>query len=152
MRAITLAESETGYFEPGKVAATGVSKNGATPSMAILHDDRLTAVFGQVSPIWESPLRLFDRTAWDALEAQWGPVTHRFLGGHFGPNFHREALRAGQSWEELEQFAEDYSDQVFVSLNLEKLEARGAEMMFAPGTHDFVAFDMAWGGKHYPSI
>ncbi|MEO0447207.1 MAG: hypothetical protein AAF191_14130, partial [Verrucomicrobiota bacterium] len=39
-----------------------------------------------------------------------------------------------------------------VSLNLEKLEARGAEMMFAPGTHDFVAFDMAWGGKHYPSI
>ena len=25
-------------------------------------------------------------------------------------------------------------------------------MLFHPGTHDFVAFDMAWGGKHHPTI
>tara|TARA_B110000495_G_C23018945_1_gene604083 strand:- start:1909 stop:2445 length:537 start_codon:yes stop_codon:yes gene_type:complete len=25
-------------------------------------------------------------------------------------------------------------------------------MLFHPGTHDMVAFDMAWGGKHHPSI
>ena len=25
-------------------------------------------------------------------------------------------------------------------------------MLFHPGTHDFVAFDMFWGGKHHPTI
>ena len=36
MRAITTAYAETDHFEKGKVAASGGSKNGASPSMAIL--------------------------------------------------------------------------------------------------------------------
>ena len=37
--------------------------------MAILHDQRMTAVHASVSPIWDSPLRLCDRAAWDKLES-----------------------------------------------------------------------------------
>ncbi|NQT88319.1 hypothetical protein HQ560_16250, partial [bacterium] len=56
------------------------------------------------------------------------------------------------SWEEIEQLANRMADHVFVSRNLEKLKARGVDMLFHPGTHDFVAFDVAWCGKTYPQI
>jgi len=151
MRAITTAYSETEHFENGKVAATGGSKNGASPSMAILHDDRITAVHATVSPIWDSPLRLCDRAAWDALEAQPGR-RGGFSGGHFGPNFNRAVLAAGHSWEDLQRFTRDISDGVFISRNLEALRARRVDMLFHPGTHDMVAYDLAWGGAHHPDI
>jgi hypothetical protein len=151
MRAITAAYAETDHFEAGKVAASGGSKNGASPSMAILHDGRMTAVHATVSPIWDSPLRLCDRAAWDELESQPGR-RGGFSGGHFGPNFNRAVLAAGHTWSDLQKFTRDISDDVFVSRNLEQLRRRGVEMLFQPGTHDMVAFDMAWGGAHHPDI
>lgn len=151
MRAITTAYAETDHFEEGKVAATGGSKNGASPSMAILHDERMTAVHATVSPIWDSPLRLCDRAAWDELEAQPGR-RGGFSGGHFGPNFNKAALAAGHSWKDLQEFTRNISDDVFISRNLDQLRRRGVEMLFHPGTHDMVAFDMAWGGAHHPDI
>ena len=69
MRAITTAYAEKDHFEKGKVAASGGSKNGASPSMAIIHDDRMTAVHATVSPIWDSPLRLNEDQAWKELRA-----------------------------------------------------------------------------------
>jgi len=152
MRAITTAYAERDHFEVGKVAMSGGSKNGATPSMAIIHDERMTAVFAGLSPIWDSPLRLCDRKAWDKLEAVAGPLRHRFLGGHFGPIFNREVLAAGHSWEDLRAFAVSVSGGVFVSRNIDALRARGVDLLFHPGTHDFVAFDIAWGGRHHPTI
>ncbi len=152
MRAVTAAYAEEDYFQHGKVAMSGGSKNGATPSMAIIHDERMTAVFASVSPIWDSPLRMCDRKAWDELEAFAGEMRHRFLGGHFGPIFNRDALAAGRTWKELQAFAERVSDGVFVSRNLEALRSRKVDMLFHPGTHDFVAFDLAWGGARHPTI
>jgi hypothetical protein len=152
MRAITNAYAETDHFEVGKVAMSGGSKNGATPSMAILHDERMTAVHASVSPIWDSPLRLCDRKAWDELEAVTGPLRHPFLGGHYGPNYNRDALAAGHTWEELQKLARDISDGVFITRNIEALRARDVDLLFHPGTHDFVAYDLAWGGKHHPAI
>ena len=67
VRATTAAYAEKDHFEPGKVALSGSSKNGASPSVAIIHDKRMTAVHAGVSPIWDSPLRLCDRKAWDEL-------------------------------------------------------------------------------------
>lgn len=152
MRAITVAHSERDHFEIGKVAMSGGSKNGATPSLAIIHDLRMTAVHASVSPIWDSPLRLCDREAWDRLESKYGPFKHPFLGGHYGPIFNRQVLAAGHSWADLREFAENTSGDVFISRNLKKLRERGVDMLFHPGTHDFVAFDMAWGGKHHRDI
>lgn len=152
MRVVTAAYAAGDHFEVGKVAMSGGSKNGATPSMAILHDDRMTAVHASVSPIWDSPLRLCDRKAWDELKAVTGPLNHAFLGGHYGPNFNRAALASGHRWEDLQDLAAALSGSVFVSRNLEALRARKVDLLFHPGTHDFVAFDLAWGGQHHPSI
>ena len=151
MRAITMAYAETDHFQKGKVSATGGSKNGASPSMAILHDERMTAVHATVSPIWDSPLRLFDRAAWDELESQPGRRAG-FSGGHFGPSFHRAALAAGHTWQDLQEFTRSISDDVFISRNLKQLRQRGVEMLFHPGTHDLVAYDLVWGGAHHPDI
>jgi hypothetical protein len=151
MRAITTAYAEKDHFEKGKVAASGGSKNGASPSVAIIHDERMTAVHATVSPIWDSPLRLNDEDAWEVLRAQSGK-RGGFTGGHFGPNFNEDVLDAGGTWKDLQNFARDISDDVFISRNLKALRKRGVDMLFHPGTHDFVAFDMAWGGKHHPTI
>jgi len=151
MRAITTAYAELDHFEPGKVAVSGSSKNGASPSMAILHDERMTAVHATVSPIWDSPLRLCDPLARER-HLKNGGKQRGFSGGHFGPNFNQAALDAGHTWQDLEEFANDISDDVFISRNLEALRARGVDMLFHPGTHDMVAYDLAWGGTHHPDI
>ena len=169
VRAATTAYAEKDHFEPGKVALSGGSKNGASPSVAIIHDKRMTAVHASVSPIWDSPLRLCDRKAWDELrKSNEGYVAklkkkdpqlrtsrllrHAFLGGTYGPVYNDEALDAGKKWKELEALAARMADQVFISRNLKALKARKVDLLFQPGTHDFVAFDIAWGGKHHPGI
>ncbi len=166
-RAITAAYAETEYFVPAKVAMSGGSKNGASPSMALIHDDRLTAVHATVSPIWASPLRLCDEMAWSNLqEADLAYVKahgldkpqqdkifkHAFRGGYFGPVYNAAALSKGRSWNDLKTFAHGMADAVFISRNLETLNARGVDLYFAPGTHDFVCYDIQWGGKHHPDI
>ncbi len=151
MRAITAAYAETGHFHRGKVAVSGGSKNGASPSMAIIHDNRMTALHATVSPIWESPLRLCDLEAWERHVAV-GGGQRGFSGGHFGPNFNQRALEAGHTWKELQDFTRGISSQVFISQNLKALRDRNVSMLFHPGTHDMVAYDLAWGGANHPSI
>lgn len=156
MRAVTAAYAETDHFEEGKVAVSGGSKNGASPSVALIADDRMTAQHANVSPPWESPLRLCDHQAWDELEAfnkrdgQGKP--HRFLGGTYGPIYNAEALAAGHRWEDLRKLAAEMADSIFISRNLKQLKARKVDLLFHPGTHDYVCFDIAWGGAHYPKI
>ena len=167
MRATTAAYAEKGHFEKGKVLMSGASKNGASPSVALIHDDRLTAIYAGVSPIWDSPLRLCDKKAWDdlrkanadyakSLRADRSLTTRLsrdpFLGGTYGPVYNRQAMERGNSWEDLQTLASKMADQIFVSRNLKQLKKRGVDMLFHPGTHDFVCFDLAWGGKHYPQV
>ena len=169
MRATTAAYAEKGHFEKGKVAASGGSKNGASPSVALIEDERFTALHAGVSPIWDSPLRLCDPKAWSQLrrvnEAYGAKLkargervnmerimNHFFLGGTFGPVYNRQALAAGKKWGDLQKISGEMADHVFVSRNLKALRKRNVDLLFHPGTHDFVAFDLAWGGKHHPQI
>jgi len=164
MRAVTAAYAEKEYFEEGKVALSGGSKNGASPSVAILHDKRMTALHSSVAPIYDSPLRLCDRAAWDELTAfnkryarkhglkMERLANHTFLGGTFGPVYNAAALDAGHSWQDIRNLALRLADHIFISRSLEKLKARGIDMYFHPGTHDMVAYDTSWGGKQYPQI
>jgi hypothetical protein len=151
MRAITTAYAEVDHVEKGKIALSGGSKNGASPSMAILHDKRMTAVHATVSPIWDSPLRLNDDAAWKQLRSEPGRF-NMFSGGHFGPCYNDAAMAAGQTWKKLKSFKRQISDAVFISRNMDALEKRGVEMLFHPGSHDSVAYDIHWGGLHHPSI
>ncbi len=156
MRAVTAAYAEKDYFEEGKVALSGGSKNGASPSVAIIHDKRMTALHATVSPPWESPLRLCDRTAWDELNAfnkREGVVKpHAFLGGTYGPIYNADVLAAGHRWEDLQNLASQVADQIFITKNIQALKERDVDLLFQPGTHDFVCYDIAWGGAHYPQI
>ena len=79
-------------------------------------------------------------------------LEHPFLGGTYGPIYNKRALEAGHSWQELQSLAESMAENAFVSRNVEQLKARGAEYMFHPGTHDFVCFDLIWGGQRHPKI
>ncbi len=169
MRATTAAYAEKEYFTKGKVALSGGSKNGASPSVALIHDKRMTAVHASVSPIWDSPLRLCDETAWKSVRAhnqqyvaklrRENPrlnsqrlLNHGFLGGTYGPVYNNQALAAGHQWKDLQQLAEQMADNVFISRNFKSLKGRGVDLLFHPGTHDFVNFDIAWGGQHHPQI
>ena len=169
MRAVTAAYAEKEHFEMGKVALSGASKNGASPSVAIIHDKRMTALHASVSPIWDSPLRMCDQAEWERLRTenqrfvtalrQRNPganaqrlLNHGFLGGTFGPVYNSQALAAGRRWQDLEKLSSRMAENVFISRNLDALKARDVDLYFHPGTHDFVAFDIAWGGKHHPQI
>lgn len=166
-RSVTAAYAETDYFEHGKIALTGGSKNGASPSVSLIHDERMTAQHANVSPLWDSPLRMADKAAWEALNIEDQEYAHRkgldeglvtkitrhvFRGGYFGPDYNPDALKAGHSWEQLEQLAKRMADHVFISRNLNELKDRGVDLYYHPGTHDFVCFDIVWGGIHYPDI
>jgi hypothetical protein len=94
---------------------------------------------------------LCDRDAWDRLEKEY-KEEHFFLGGTFGPIYNKAALDAGHSWEDLQQLAHRVADQIFISRNLDQLAEREVDLLFHPGTHDYVAFDLPWGGAHFPQI
>ena len=51
MRAVTAAYAETGHIQQGKVAVSGASKNGASPSVALICDKRITAQYSRYYPI-----------------------------------------------------------------------------------------------------
>ena len=110
-----------------------------------------------------SPLRLCDAEAWAALREENKEyaahlrehgdrvneprlLNHPFLGGTYGPIYNPEALEAGHQWADLQRLAKAMVGQVFVAPQWNSLRLRGAEVLFHPGTHDFVAFDLAWGG------
>ena len=166
-RAATAAYADKDHFERGKIALTGGSKNGASPSVSLIHDERMTAQHANVSPLWDSPLRMGDKKAWEALNIEDQEYAHRkglntelaqkitqhaFRGGYFGPDYNPDALSAGHSWEQLEQLANQMADHVFISRNLDALRKRGVDLYYHPGTHDFVCFDNQWGGKNHPDI
>lgn len=170
MRATTAAYAETGYFQPGPVAGSGGSKNGYAPAAALIHDERFTLTLSSVAPAYASPLRLYDQAAMDAVTAaddwffaaldaaeidpgehtrQWY-VNQSFLEAPDA--FYRLALNAGWTWDEIRQLAADTAGEFYVSENWDQLMARGVDVLFQPGTHDFVAFDVLWGAQHHPEV
>jgi hypothetical protein len=77
---------------------------------------------------------------------------HQFPGGAFGPNFIEALLAAGHSWQKIQDLAKGLADHLFISRNFDALKTRGVDMLFHPGTHDFSACDIPWGGGRYPQI
>ena len=69
MRATTAAYAETDYFEKGKVAGSGSSKNGMSPAVALIHDERFTATCSNSAFAYFSPTRRFDKEEMDNVRA-----------------------------------------------------------------------------------
>ncbi len=169
MRATTAAYAETDHFEKGKVASSGGSKNGISPAVALINDERFTATCSDRAFAYYSPTRRFDREEMDKVEAANKAFFEAVKAGDVdlkqqrakwyqakmvgGPrNIKEFALKAGRSWDEIHHLADCFWPSVCVTENLDRLMERGVDMLFQPGSHDYVAFDILWGAQNYPQL
>lgn len=170
MRAVTAAFSETDYILPGKVASSGRSKNGAAPATALIEDDRFTALCATVAPPYGSPARHYAATASDAIMRanEAFSATHadddvdgtglsaevcRTLAG-YGMHDHLRKAAEGAGWttSEFHHLMEQLAPHVLVADRWEELMARNVAVLYQPGTHDWVAYDILWGAQNHPEI
>jgi len=86
MRAATAAYADVDHFEKGKVAGSGSSKNGISPAVALINDERFTATCSNhwiknarncINALWwekrEGP-RTHPRTQYAAMRIAFGPA------------------------------------------------------------------------------
>ncbi|MDG2222311.1 MAG: hypothetical protein P8L85_13090 [Rubripirellula sp.] len=169
MRATTAAYAENNYFEEGKVAGSGASKNGISPAVALIHDERFTATCSDVAFAYYSPTRRADKeemakvvaankTFFEAvktgdidLDQQRARIFRRVMVGSEG-SMDEMAVRAGRPIEEMQIFADRLWPSVCVTENWDRLMERGVEILFQPGTHDYVAYDVLWGAQNHPPL
>ena len=169
MRATTAAYAETDYFEKGKVAGSGSSKNGISPAVALINDERFTATCSDHAFAYYSPTRRADREEMakaDAankaffeavkagdieLEQQRGKIYQRVMVGSES-SMDKMALKTGRSMDEMQTFADRLWSSVCVAENWDRLMERGVDILFQPGTHDYVAYDILWGAQNHPQL
>ncbi len=169
MRATTAAYAETDYFEKGKVAGSGNSKNGMAPAVALINDERFTATCSNHAFAYYSPTRRRDKEARATAEAankaffaavkagdidldpQREKIYQRVMVGAEG-GMDKMALQAGRSTDEVQSFTDSLMSGVSVAQNWDRLMERGVEILFQPGTHDYVAYDILWGAQNYPQL
>ena len=169
MRATTAAYAEDDYFEPGKVAGSGSSKNGISPAVALIHDERFTATCSNHAFAYYSPTRRADSEAMaKAVEANEAFFEAAAAGEiDLDPNrakFYQRVMvgsdlslgqiaqRMGKSREDLQRFAARLQPGVSVAENWDRLMKRGVDILFEPGTHDYVAYDILWGAQNHPQV
>ncbi len=169
MRATTAAYAETNYFEKGKVVGSGNSKNGISPAVALINDERFTATCSGQAFAYYSPTRRGDREAkakaeeankafFEAvkagdvnLEEQRAKMYQSVMVGSES-SMDKMALKAGKSMDEMRSFADRLLPSVCVTENWDRLIERGVDVLFQPGTHDYVAYDILWGAQNHPQV
>jgi len=169
MRATTAAYAEVDYFEKGKVAGSGGSKNGISPAVALINDERFTATCSSVAPAYASPTRKSDRgelqkvqaanmAFFEAakagefeLETQRAKSLRRQMAGS-GPSMDMIARKAGISVDELNDKRDRFMTSISVTKNWDRLRKRGVDVLFQPGTHDWAAYDILWGAQNHPQL
>ncbi|MYC12973.1 MAG: hypothetical protein F4Y39_04525 [Gemmatimonadetes bacterium] len=169
MRAVTAAYAETDHFEKGKVAGSGGSKNGISPATALINDERFTATCSNRAFAYYSPTRRFDKEEMDNVRAANKAFFEAVKAGNVDLNkqrarwyqanmvgskrsLHELALKAGRSWDEIHHLADCILSRLCVTENWDRLTERGVDMLFQPGTHDYVAFDILWGARNHPQL
>ncbi len=169
MRATTAAYTETYYFEKGKVAGSGSSKNGMAPAVALINDERFTATCSNHAGAYYSPTRRAEREEiakaegankvfFEAVEAgdidldqNRDRVFRRVMVGSEG-GMGQMAMEAGKSMDEMQNFLDRLWSRACVAENWDRLMERGVDILFEPGTHDYVAYDIVWGAQNHPQV
>ena len=169
MRATTAAYSETDYFEKGKVAGSGSSKNGMAPATALINDERFTATCSNHAPAYFSLTRRGEREEVAKAEEANKAFFHAVKSGDIELNQKRAkfyqrvmvgaeggmgqmARKAGKSMDEMQAFADRLWSSTCVTENWDRLTERGVDVLFEPGTHDYVAYDILWGAQNHPQV
>ncbi|MCP4404852.1 MAG: hypothetical protein GY801_47070, partial [bacterium] len=166
MRATTAAYAETDHFEKGKVAGSGSSKNGISPAVALINDERFTATCSNHAFAYYSPTRRGDREEvakadvankafFEAVKA--GEVSleqqrAKWYQGVMVGSMSNKEMKAGRSVDEMQNFADCFWPSLCVTENWDRLMERGVDILFQPGTHDYVAFDVPWGAQNHPQL
>ena len=169
MRATTAAYAEVDHFEKGKVAGSGSSKNGISPAVALINDERFTATCSNIAFAYYSPTRRADReemakvteankaffeavkTGDIDLAQNLAKIYQRVMVGSES-GMDKMALKTGRSMDEMQTFADRLWSSVCVTENWGRLMERGVDVLFQPGTHDYVAFDVLWGAQNHPQL
>ncbi|MDA7641029.1 hypothetical protein N8787_05260, partial [Opitutaceae bacterium] len=169
MRATTAAYAETDYFEKGKVAGSGSSKNGMAPAVALINDERFTATCSKHAGAYYSPTRRAERQEIAKAEGANKVFFEAVKAGDIDLDQNRErvfrrvmvgseggmgqmALKAGKSMDEMQHFLDRLWSSACVSENWDRLRERGVDVLFEPGTHDYVAYDIVWGAQNHPQV
>ena len=169
MRATTAAYAESDLFEEGKVAGSGGSKNGIAPAAALINDERFTATCSDRAPAYYSPTRRVDREEMAEVEEANRVFFEAVKAGGVALNKQRAkwyqanmvgsktsipelARKAGRSWDEIHAFADCILGGLCVTEDWDRLMERGVDLLFQPGSHDYVAFDILWGAQNHPQL
>jgi len=166
MRSITAAFDDD-LFGPGPVIAYGSSKNGITPLISSIHDERITAVRSNHAFTTLSPIRAHDPAAvaevaaadidFDAARAAGlpqGDQPWKLYDKGYRSNlaFFDLLLAAGWSEAEIQASSDRVADDLYVSENWAQLAARGVNYFSLPGSHDWVANDVPSTGTILPDL
>ena len=163
MRSITAAFDEE-VIQPGPVIAYGNSKNGMTPLIASIHDERITAVRSTHAFTTYTPIRAHDLDAIAEVEAaNQDFAAARAAGlppGDQPWNYYAKGFRSlidaageiGWTTQEILDAIDRVSDDLYVSENWDALTARGVEIFSLPGSHDWVAYDVPGTGAKLPGL
>ncbi|MAI24881.1 MAG: hypothetical protein CMN75_02505 [Spirochaeta sp.] len=164
MRAITAAFDDE-FFQPGPVIAYGNSKNGMTPLISSIHDDRITAVRSTHAFTTYTPIRAHEPTAVAEVEAANEAFAAAFQADDLPEgdqpwsyydkgfqNFIEAAETSGWSSNEALAAIDRFADDLYVSENWDELTARGVEIFTLPGSHDWVAYDVPGVGVELPGL
>lgn len=166
MRAITAAFDDD-LFLPGPVIAYGGSKNGITPLISSIHDERIVAVRSNVAFTTRTPIRANDAIAVAEMEAADSdfdaavaeglpqgdqPWAYYDKGYRSNAGLLELARSAGRSEEEVQESLDRVADDFYVSENWEQLAARGVSYFSLPGSHDWVAYDVPGTSAILPEL
>jgi hypothetical protein len=163
MRAATAAYADVDHFEKGKVAGSGSSKNGISPAVALINDERFTATCSNHAFAYYSPSRRKDREVMAKAAEANKAFFEAVEAGDVDLDQERTKLyqrvmvgKAGRSQDTSQDTIRRYADcfwpSVSVTENWDRLMERGVDILFTPGTHDYVAYDIVWGAQNHPQL
>lgn len=171
MRATTAAYAETDHFEKGKVAGSGSSKNGISPAVALINDERFTATCSNHAFAYYSPTRRADKEEMAKADAANKAFFEAVKAGDVDLDQQRATLYQGvmvgkperrrdtsqdtsqnTSQNTRRRYADFFRSSVSVTENWDRLMERGVDILFQPGTHDYVAYDILWGAQNHPQL
>ena len=166
MRAITAAFDDD-LFLPGSVIAYGGSKNGVTPLVSSIHDERIVAVRSNVAFTVRTPVRAndplaiagvaaadsdFDTAVAGGLPAGDQPWPYYYKAYRSNAGLLDDALAFGWSEAEVQASLDRVADDIYVSENWDELVGRGVSYFSLPGSHDWVAYDVPGTATILPNL
>ena len=164
MRSITAAFAEE-EIQAGPVVAHGGSKNGMTPLISSIQDDRITGVYSVVAGTAYTPIRALDPVALAEVTAAnedfeqarsddlpQGDQEWDYYYRGFNTEILVAAAEMGWSEQDMRDAMNRIADDIYLSENWKEVQSRGVEYFCLPGSHDWVAYDVPTASQMLPDL